>query len=90
MTVVGFGEGDESRWWLTGLEWGWKSRQRGTDDPGGIPKLTEEEREQILELVNSEILVPKPVIDIKQGAREEKEKADAPLNRLYNFLGECR
>jgi mediator of RNA polymerase II transcription subunit 14 len=51
MTVVGFGEGDEARWWLTGIEWGWKSKGKETDDPGGaaVRRLSEEERTQILE-----------------------------------------
>ena len=89
MTVVGFGRGDEARWWLTGVEWGWKTRQRGKDDPGGVESLSMEEREQILDIVNAEVLAPKPLITIRTNG-EETVKADAPLNRLYNFLGEHR
>lgn len=86
MTVVGFGEGDQARWWLTGVEWGWKVRQKGTDDPGGVRTLGEEERQQILDIVNGEILTPRSMEIDSDG----KETVDAPLNRLYNFLGTCR
>ena len=88
MTVVGFGDGDDARWWLTGVEWGWKSRQKGTNDPGGVRKLTLEEKEQILEIVNNEVLVPKPVYPIIRKGGESREMVDSPLNRLYNFLRE--
>lgn len=89
MTVVGFGAGDEARWWLTGVEWGWKTRQKGTDDPGGVRKLGEEERQQILDIVNGEILAPRPVTMDSEVDEEGKENVDSPLNRLFNFLRQC-
>ncbi|WWD22838.1 hypothetical protein CI109_107332 [Kwoniella shandongensis] len=65
MTVVGFGEG--ARWWLTGVEWGWKVKEKGTDDPGGSGAETKakrfegDERQGILDLANLEVLAPKEV-----------------------------
>jgi mediator of RNA polymerase II transcription subunit 14 len=92
MTVVGFGDGDQARWWLTGVEWGWKTRQKGTDDPGGatMRKLTEEERQQILEVVNGDVLAPRPVETADRKDAGDREKVDSPLNRLFNFLRESR
>jgi mediator of RNA polymerase II transcription subunit 14 len=87
MTVVGFGEGDDARWWLTGVEWGWKAAQRGTDDPGGARKLSGDERQQILDVVNHEILPPRPVPDTDD-MDSDTEKVDSPLVRLFNFLRE--
>jgi len=87
MTVVGFGEGDDARWWLTGVEWGWKAAQSGPDDPGGARKLSEDERQQILDVVNHEILPPRPVPDVDD-EDWEREKVDSPLVRLFNFLRE--
>jgi len=88
MTVVGFGEGDDARWWLTGVEWGWKAKGKGTDDPGGSARrLSEEERTQILEIVNNEVLSPRPIGSIEEDKKETR-KIDAPLIRLYNFLRE--
>ncbi|KAK8844610.1 hypothetical protein IAR55_006457 [Kwoniella newhampshirensis] len=64
MTVVGFGE--SARWWLTGVEWGWKVKEKGTDDPGGVEikgKTFEgEERQGILDLANLEVLPPREVV----------------------------
>ncbi|WVR03276.1 hypothetical protein IAU60_000267 [Kwoniella sp. DSM 27419] len=65
MTVVGFK--DESRWWLTGVEWCWASKQKGVDDPGGEPlggelgrkRFEGEERQGILDLANMEVLAPR-------------------------------
>jgi len=90
MTVVGFGEGDDARWWLTGVEWGWKSKGKGTDDPGGlaVKRLSEEERTQILEIVNNEILAPRSARGMDLDDKDHTGKIDAPLIRLYNFLRE--
>lgn len=88
MTVVGFGKGDDARWWLTGVEWGWKAKGKGTDNPGGAVRgVSEDERTQILEVVNNQVLSPRPVNGVDT---DEKEggKMDAPLIRLYNFLRE--
>jgi mediator of RNA polymerase II transcription subunit 14 len=65
LSLVGFGEGDEGRWWLTGLEWGWKAKEKGVDDPGGEEgtgkRFQGEERQQILDMANIEVLPPRPV-----------------------------
>lgn len=59
LTVVGFE--DTSRWWLTGVEWGWKAKEKGVDDPGGrvTKKFTGEERQGILDIANGEVLPPR-------------------------------
>jgi len=80
MTVVGFGTGDQARWWLTGVEWGW--RERGTDDPGGgRRRFVGEERQQILDLANNEILPPSPASE-----HDSKTVHNVALVRLSNFL----
>ncbi|KAL0240364.1 hypothetical protein I308_106615 [Cryptococcus tetragattii IND107] len=65
LTVVGFE--DTSRWWLTGVEWGWKAKEKGVDDPGGrvIQKFTGEERQGILDIANGEVLPPRGLLDEK-------------------------
>nr|XP_019048596.1 hypothetical protein I302_02368 [Kwoniella bestiolae CBS 10118]OCF27526.1 hypothetical protein I302_02368 [Kwoniella bestiolae CBS 10118] len=97
MTIVGFGE--DSKWWLTGVEWRWRNKDRGVNDPGGEEptkgegkRFTGEERQSILDLANLDILPPREV-DIQQRNQKkdqvvEKEKnvVDAPLVRIYNFL----
>jgi hypothetical protein len=68
VTVVGFG--DDARWWLVGIEWGWRVKSKEVDDPGGSAeeedggsrKFVGEERQAILDIVNGEVLVPKPVL----------------------------
>nr|XP_019014394.1 uncharacterized protein I206_00476 [Kwoniella pini CBS 10737]OCF53175.1 hypothetical protein I206_00476 [Kwoniella pini CBS 10737] len=99
MSIVGFGV--ESKWWLTGVEWLWRHRERGVNDPGGESrkKFTGEERQSILDLANLEILPPR--VDQaedsqadttkKRSNHVEKEEAkdkvmDAPLVRIYNFI----
>ena len=62
LTVVGLEE--DSRWWLTGLEWGWRVKEKGVDDPGGrgaTKALDGDERQQILDLANGEVLPPRQV-----------------------------
>jgi mediator of RNA polymerase II transcription subunit 14 len=91
LSLVGFGEGDEGRWWLTGVEWGWKSKEKGTDDPGGsggakTKKFEGEERQQILDVANIEILPPRSVPedrgdDIKGGAALVARRAVAGSRR---------
>ena len=67
ITVVGFGE--DSRWWLTGVEWGWRVKEKGVDDPGGAKRgFSKEERQQILDLANMEIL-PTRRVEKVEGAR---------------------
>ncbi|OXG84460.1 hypothetical protein C349_02506 [Cryptococcus neoformans var. grubii Br795] len=63
LTVVGFE--DTSRWWLTGVEWGWKAKEKGVDDPGGrvTKKFTGEERQGILDIANGEVLPPRELPD---------------------------
>ncbi|WVQ93944.1 hypothetical protein IAU59_001022 [Kwoniella sp. CBS 9459] len=69
MTVVGFGE--DSRWWLTGVEWCWKHKRKSVHDPGGNGASTfegkrfeGEERQGILDLANMEVLAPKEAASI--------------------------
>ena len=90
MTVWGFGgDGQETRWWLTGVEWAW--RIRGVDDPGGaaIRPFSDEERQQILDVVNAEVLPPR-VVDEKNDDDSAEANVDAPLVRLYNFIRESQ
>jgi mediator of RNA polymerase II transcription subunit 14 len=91
LSLVGFGEGDEGRWWLTGVEWGWKSKEKGTDDPGGsgganTKKFEGDERQQILDVANIEILPPRSVPEdrgdeIKGGAALVARRAVAGSRR---------
>ena len=94
---MGFGEGDEGRWWITGVEWGWRYKGRGVDDPGGdaegFRKMTGEARQSLLDVVNAEVLSPKPldesVVSGAGGADSDdanSQKIDASLIRLVNFL----
>ncbi|WWC85678.1 uncharacterized protein L201_000544 [Kwoniella dendrophila CBS 6074] len=84
MTIVGFGQ--DSKWWLTGVEWGWRYRQKGVDDPGGNnnnltnegegggKKFEGEDRQSILDLANLEVLPPREVeIDDPQIQNQEKD-----------------
>ena len=103
LTVIGFGEGHEARWWLTGVEWGWRYKGRGVNDPGGegFRKVSGEARQGILDIVNEEILRPRQM-DSERGTgyvEDEKDqeiegdaerRVDAPLVRLVNFLRELR
>ncbi len=67
LTVVGFGTDEgESRWWLVGVEWGWRNKEEELDDLDGRrkrpgKKFTGDERQQILDIANLEVLAPKPV-----------------------------
>ncbi|ORY27374.1 hypothetical protein BCR39DRAFT_589263 [Naematelia encephala] len=63
LTVVGFDDGEDSRWWLTGVEWGWKLKKRGTDDPGGTTgkRFEGEQLQGILDVANVDVLPPRPV-----------------------------
>lgn len=89
MSLTGFGEDPSSRWWLTGVEWLWKSR---SDEKGkGGKRFKGVERQEILDLVNREILPPENVGEETTPAEAETEdskpkKVDAPLVRLVNFI----
>lgn len=71
LTVAGFD--DDARWWLTGVEWEWTAK-------GQKKGFAPEERQQILDLVNKDILEPRPIPEGKEG------HVDAPLVRVSNFL----
>ena len=89
MSLTGFGEDASSRWWLTGVEWLWKSR---SDEKGkGGKRFKGVERQEILDLVNREILPPENVGEEATSAEAEIEaskpkKVDAPLVRLVNCI----
>ncbi|WVQ74051.1 hypothetical protein IAR50_003633 [Cryptococcus sp. DSM 104548] len=98
LTVVGFG--DTSRWWLIGLEWGWKAKGRGIDDPGGMldesnenKRFKGDELQGILDLVNAEVLVSGDVPPT-EGERDVQTAfeslsvpwVDSPLVRMYNTI----
>ena len=89
MSLTGFGEDPSSRWWLTGVEWLWKSR---SDEKGkGGKRFKGVERQEILDLVNREILPPENTGVEATPAEAETEdskpkKVDAPLVRLVNFI----
>jgi mediator of RNA polymerase II transcription subunit 14 len=58
LTMTGFGNDAQSRWWLTGLQWIWRSR---TDEKGKAKsgkRFKGMERQGIMDLVNREILPP--------------------------------
>ena len=40
------------------MEWEWRAKKKGVDDPGGIHAkvFTEEERQQILDMANADVL----------------------------------
>ncbi|KAI9633134.1 mediator complex subunit MED14-domain-containing protein [Dioszegia hungarica] len=79
LTIINFGHAlrgadggeEQGRWWLTGVEWGWREKEeKGVDDPGGKGnnsttrrRLDGEERKAVLDLANMEILPPRPVPD---------------------------
>lgn len=78
VTVVGFGTGEQGKWWLTGLRWCWRSRQDCGSD-GGEPegagsgkRFEGEERQQILDMANGEILPPRAVSEAEE--REDTAK----------------
>lgn len=71
LTVAGFD--DDARWWLTGVEWEWTAK-------GQKKGFAPDERQQILDMVNKDILEPRPIPEGKEGA------VDAPLVRVTNFL----
>ena len=95
LSLSGFGQDAQSRWWLTGVEWLWKNR---SDEKGkGGKRFKGIERQEILDLVNREILPPEgePVdvqavtedaVDVHGAAAEETKTVDAPLVRLVNFI----
>jgi mediator of RNA polymerase II transcription subunit 14 len=57
ISLTGFGTGMQGRYWLTGIEWGW--RTAGDDGKQSMGKRFKgNERQQILDLVNREILPP--------------------------------
>jgi len=89
ISLTGFVEDSSSRWWLTGVEWLWKSR---SDEKGkGGKRFKGVERQEILDLVNREILPPENTGVEATPAEAETEdskpkKVDAPLVRLVNFI----
>ena len=88
LSLTGFGEDASSRWWMTGVEWLWKSR---SDEKGkGGKRFKGVERQEILDLVNREILPPEDTgaATTAEGENEDNgpKKVDAPLVRLVNFI----
>jgi mediator of RNA polymerase II transcription subunit 14 len=88
LSLTGFGEDESSRWWLTGVEWLWKSR---SDEKGkGGKRFKGVERQEILDLVNREILPPEDTGATTTAELENEvdgpKKVDAPLVRLVNFI----
>jgi mediator of RNA polymerase II transcription subunit 14 len=88
LSLTGFGEDESSRWWLTGVEWLWKSR---SDEKGkGGKRFKGVERQEILDLVNREILPPEDTSGATTGEAENGDdgpkEVDAPLVRLVNFI----
>ncbi|KAK4683698.1 mediator of RNA polymerase II transcription subunit 14, partial [Tremellales sp. Uapishka_1] len=98
LTLTGFGE--QGRWWLVGVEWGWKAKDEADE---GAKRFFGEERQQILDVANLEVLAPRtlkveekavdggeatPVSAVAAGKRKEVglEKVDAPLVRVCNLL----
>jgi mediator of RNA polymerase II transcription subunit 14 len=93
----------QGRWWLTGIEWGWRAAgEAGKENKG--KRFKGNERQQILDLANREVLPPEePDSDIKaatngssqavngstdQPDRKTSPSVDAPLVRLVNFIRE--
>lgn len=69
---------DDSRWWLTGVEWAWSA-------DGARQDLSSEDRIHIMAALNPRLL-PQPIPDEKEEG--EAKVVDAPLVRLYNYLRE--
>lgn len=110
LSLTGFGTGDQGRWWMTGLEWNWKSRAKRIDSSKSGKstgkRFKGNERQQILDMVNREVLPagdtglgaaangPPAVIvagSAGDGAEAEgkiRQKVDAPLVRLVNYIRE--
>nr|ODN88985.1 hypothetical protein L203_02391 [Cryptococcus depauperatus CBS 7841] len=68
---------DAGRWWLTGLEWGWKEKEKGVDDPGGsgqkalgYKSFKGEERQMIMDIANK-ILMPRETSIPKEKSTDE-------------------
>lgn len=97
LSLTGFGTGDQGRWWMTGLEWNWKSRVKRSDSltPGRSTgkRFKGNERQQILDMVNREVLPgeiplgdaagasgPPPVI-ASGSAGDGAEKKDAQVGQ---------
>ncbi|KAL1409660.1 mediator complex subunit [Vanrija albida] len=78
LSVVGFE--DDSRWWLTGVEWLW-----GSEGSHSQKAFSQEERQQILDLANLEVLAPRPVPEPAAGS-EDTTFVDSPLVRVVNLL----
>lgn len=100
--MTGFGTGDQSRWWLTGLEWDWFGRSK---DANGKQvrkgkRFKGNERQEILDTVNRVVLPASedPAAVAHRGAAAHSSsipladndikpaKVDAPLVRLVNFI----
>jgi mediator of RNA polymerase II transcription subunit 14 len=93
----------QGRWWLTGIEWGWRAAGEAGKEKKG-KRFKGNERQQILDLANREVLPPEePDKDIKaatngasqavngstdQPDRKISPSVDAPLVRLVNFIRE--
>lgn len=98
LSLTGFGTGDQSRWWLTGLEWDWRNRVKGaegTNTAGAGRRFKGNERQEILDTINREVLpapdvssisLQPPDTDSKGGKEDSPSNADAPLVRLVNFI----
>jgi mediator of RNA polymerase II transcription subunit 14 len=67
LSLTGFGTGMQGRWWLTGIEWGWRAAgEAGKENKG--KRFKGNERQQILDLANREVLPPEePEQDSKTG-----------------------
>jgi len=89
MTVVGFDE--DARWWLTGVEWEWRIQETGVGGPGGqgLGRLFGgEERQQILDLANGEVLPRRQVESSGQRAVSKVAgKAAEQSHHLVNGAG---
>lgn len=95
VSLTGFGTGDQSRWLLTGLEWDWRSRLKGVEGETaarGGKRFKGNERQQILDTINREVLPPAdPAISLHNPVKGENTaapKKDVPLVRLVNFIRE--
>lgn len=81
LSVVGFE--DDSRWWLTRVDWAWR-----VDGSQESSQFTPEERQQILDIANLEVLAPRPIPQERQRQTADSGHTvvDSPLVRIHNFL----
>lgn len=76
LSLTGFGTGMQGRYWLTGIEWGWSAAGKEGKHSTG-KRFKGNERQQILDLVNREVLPPEDADHDPSIGISAVDKADA-------------